>query len=360
MRFAGQAQLGYYPTPPAIAQALADACRPADPTASWTVCDPFCGPADALNAFQTPYRYGIELDEGRAAQARATSAAMILTGNAFEAAVAPHSVSVLFLNPPYDYDPLRHMRYEALALHHFVPALKAHGLVILIFPRSSWLPIAQACMELPLSAPLGLWRFPDPEYDAFNQMVLVAQKLGPRDNADAAHNHYRILRSQSSLTPWPSQLPTWTVPVAAPLTPDQFAWHPLREEVLSAALAQDTHLQALVQPMTLPPPTLSLDAPIATPMTLHRGHLATLLTAGRLTGVIGEGDARHLVKGRVVQRTVAIDPEAAGLNPETTIAAHETQYQVVLTTLHADGTLRTWEPLSDETDAVVDTTASVS
>lgn len=50
MRFAGRAQLGYYPTPPAIAQALAHACRPAEPTAPWTVCDPFCGPADSALA----------------------------------------------------------------------------------------------------------------------------------------------------------------------------------------------------------------------------------------------------------------------------------------------------------------------
>ncbi len=357
MRFAGQAQLGYYPTPPATRHALASACRPSD-SKPWTVCDPFCGPGDALNAFATPYRYGIELDDGRAAQARTTDAT-ILSGNAFDAQIAPHSLSALFLNPPYDYDPIRHARYEDLALRHFVPTLKPHGLVILIFPRSSWLAVNQACMELPLSAPVGLWRFPDPDYEAFQQIVLVAHKLGVRDNIDAAHSMYRSLRYRSTFYAlWPLTLPALSVPAAQPLTPEQFTWHPLREDTILDTLAHDTHLQALVQPSTLPPPTLSLDTPIATPMTLHRGHLATLLTAGRLTGVIGEGSQRHLVKGRVVQHTVSIDVVAAGLNPKTTLGAHETQYQVVLTTLHADGTLRTWEPVAEPDDAEADLATS--
>ena len=254
MRFAGQAQLGYYPTPPAIAHTLAQACRPSDPAKPWTVCDPFCGPGDALNAFTTPHRYGIELDDGRAAQALATEAT-ILSGNAFEAQIAPHSLSALFLNPPYDYDPIRHIRYEALALHHFVPALKPQGLVLLIFPRSSWSAVCEACMAVPLSAPRGLWRFPDPDYEAFQQMVLVAHKLGRRDNIDAAHSVYRHLRYQSVFyNPWPLTVPPLSVPAAQPLTADQFTWHPLREDTIFDALAHDTPLQTLVRPPTLPPP----------------------------------------------------------------------------------------------------------
>ncbi len=166
MRFAGQAQLGYYPTPPAIAHALAQACRPSDPVKPWTVCDPFCGPGDALHAFTTPHRYGIELDDGRAAQALATEAT-ILSGNAFEAQIALHSLSALFLNPPYDYDPIRHIRYEALALHQFLPALKPHGLVLLIFPRSSWSAVCEACIALPL--PWASGAFPIPTTTPFSK-----------------------------------------------------------------------------------------------------------------------------------------------------------------------------------------------
>jgi hypothetical protein len=46
MRYAVEAKLVYYPTPPRVAQILTDACHPDPPGAAWTVCDPFCGAAD--------------------------------------------------------------------------------------------------------------------------------------------------------------------------------------------------------------------------------------------------------------------------------------------------------------------------
>ncbi|PSR36839.1 MAG: hypothetical protein C7B44_06920 [Sulfobacillus thermosulfidooxidans] len=172
MRLEGQARLGYYPTPPAIAHILARACRPAHADQPWTVCDPFCGPGDALLAFDTPYRYGVELDEGRAAQATAQPLTVI-TGNAFDVSLPAQSLSVLFLNPPYDWDPIANIRIELLALHTFVSAVKVHGLVFLIFPKTILSSLLTTAADLPLR-PLGFYRFPDPDYDRFQQVILIA------------------------------------------------------------------------------------------------------------------------------------------------------------------------------------------
>jgi hypothetical protein len=80
---------------------------------------------------------------------------------------------------------------------------------------------------------------------------------------------------------------------------------------------------------------LSTADPIDTPIPLHRGHLAMLLTAGRLTGSIGNGNARHLVKGRVIPHTEVVDD-----TPTHRIS--ETRYRIELHTLHPDGTLQAW------------------
>lgn len=160
MRFAGQARLGYYPTPPSIADSLAQACQPSQADQPWTVCDPFCGPGDALMAFNTPHRYGIELDDTRAQQAT-MHPITVIHGNAFDVTLPARSLSVLFLNPPYNHDPIANTRVECLALNTFTPAVAIQGLVLLIFPL----------------VPLHVYRFPDPEFAAFHQIVLIAQRI---------------------------------------------------------------------------------------------------------------------------------------------------------------------------------------
>jgi hypothetical protein len=63
--------------------------------------------------------------------------------------------------------------------------------------------------------------------------------------------------------------------------------------------------------------------------------MATLLTAGLLTGAIGQDHQRHLVKGRIVPYTVVTERT-------DTKEVQESRFAVELHTLHPDGTLQSW------------------
>lgn len=360
MRLEGQVKLGYYPTPIAIAQTLAQGFIPPADGAPWTALDPFCGTGEALAAFHAPQAYGVDVDTGRLADA-ATRLTATCEADAFALVRRSSRTSLLLLNPPYDTDPITHERQEARAVRTFVPWVHPHGWILLIvqralllnrFLRQEWdrLLTIRAC-----------WRFPDADYPAFGQCVLIAQ---PRRIADPPNawettwltddpppevpNAERWEQQRWQLDTerrfgcgWPAPLPDtlppqWTLPAASPYA--LVSREPTPAQLLDALAA--SNIWGPLREQTAPPPSLSTAEPITTPLTLHRGHLATLLTAGRLTGAIGTGAARHLVKGRVVPYTVVTERTE---DREIT----ESRYRVELFTLHPDGTLRAWHARDD-------------
>ncbi|PSR36838.1 MAG: hypothetical protein C7B44_06915 [Sulfobacillus thermosulfidooxidans] len=143
----------------------------------------------------------------------------------------------------------------------------------------------------------------------------------------------------------PATLDLPPVPATRPLSDTQFALRALRDDTLATFLAADQRLAQTLTPLTTINAPLSAQDPIQTPMTLHRGHLATLLTAGRLTGAIGTGDLRHLVKGHIQQYRVQTSHRATDTGYQESF---ETRYHVVLTTLHPDGQYKVWSPTDDD------------
>ncbi|MBZ0111387.1 MAG: DUF6094 domain-containing protein, partial [Thermoanaerobaculia bacterium] len=77
-----------------------------------------------------------------------------------------------FLNPPYDTD-REHRRLEQRFLARFTDALAPGGALVFVVPHAA----LAASAELLASryARIGVWRFPDPDFAAFKQVVVVAE-----------------------------------------------------------------------------------------------------------------------------------------------------------------------------------------
>ena len=169
---------GYFPTPPRVADAIARHLAPANAGRRGTVriLDPCAGTGAAvarLAAALGAESYGVDLHEGRAAAAR-DRLDHTLAGDAFAIRCANRAFSVLFANPPYDDTGDERRRLEHAFLTGLTRTLASGGLLILIVPQR----------RLELSARYlashyrdhAIFRFPDPEWAAYAQVVLFAQR----------------------------------------------------------------------------------------------------------------------------------------------------------------------------------------
>lgn len=349
MRLAAEVKLGYYPTPQPIADRLAQAFIPPTEGRPATALDPFCGTGAALAAFPASFTAGSDLDAERLEEA-AMRLTETLQADAWALKPRAHSTSLLLLNPPYMEDPVSRERQEIRAVHTFTPWLHRAGYLVLIAPRRVVLN-ARYLLDRVLTL-CACWRFPDPDYAAFAQIIVVAQ---PRQSSDPPNDWSAWLsRERPPAAPpsddtwadrrdpaWPRPLPEILTPTwPLPATPGFHlaASRPRRDQLLPL-LAHSAAWETL-KSQTAPRETLDLKTPIHTPLTLHRGHLATLLTAGKLTGAIGRGDQRHLVRGRTLPYTV-VTAETEDQRVE------ETRYRIEITTVHPDGTVRAWHETTE-------------
>ncbi len=104
MRLAGKQKLGYFPLPLAEAERIRRFLQ--FPISGRSVLDPCIGDGRAFPAIagdpQT-IRYGIELDAYRVEQAREV-AKQVIHGDALDVHCPVESLSLLYLNPPYDFE----------------------------------------------------------------------------------------------------------------------------------------------------------------------------------------------------------------------------------------------------------------
>jgi len=80
-------------------------------------------------------RYGVELDAGRAEQARAKGMEVI-HGNCFDVQCPVESFSLIYLNPPYDFEigEEKSQRMEKLFLEHVHRWLIRGGILVFVVP----------------------------------------------------------------------------------------------------------------------------------------------------------------------------------------------------------------------------------
>ncbi len=333
MRIAGQARLGFYPTPDRVMHFLRAWIQPHPD--GWTLLDPCCGEG-AARLLEAPLTYGIELEANRAQVTREQGGfSEVLTGDIESARVPLKSLSALYLNPPYD-DGLDG-RVELDFLRRATPWLQPQGLLLFVVPGKQVKGVLAHYLGQRYDF-LGCWRFPDPEYDAYGQVVVVARKRAVPMTVGASGQAISRAVAAAPVLGLPSASDAlWDVPPGEPIHLRGAEWDP-QELLIDLTTAQGGGWTTVFQKSAQR--TQAADAVITTPLTLHRGHLALMLAAGQVRGVMGHGDVRHAVKGRVQVETVSDTKTKRSSDGKVqTVEIERTVHRVELTVIRADSTV---------------------
>src|SRR4051812_12754577 len=307
-RLESVARAGYYPTPPRIAAAIARYLGRAAGAGRRVirVLDPCAGTGEAADILAQSLgaeSFGIELNEGRSIAARRRLDHVLHT-SAFSVRLANGAFSCLFLNPPYDYDD-ESRRLEHAFLTSLTRALCPGGALVCLIPQSR---LAVSARYLASHyARIKAFRFPDPEYDAFRQIVLFGTRKSKATPDPSVQSHLEAW-SRADLEPLSDDSvgPAVTVPSlpAGDVLFASLAFDPQQ------AAAEAGRRGAWVQPDLAEQLWPSDEQQVRPLMPLRRGHLALLIAAGLLNNcVLRDGERSVLVKGRTFKELVAIESD---------------------------------------------------
>jgi SAM-dependent methyltransferase len=285
MRLIARAKGGFYPAPPE-AVALAAGYIARMQYGMPTLLDPCCGKGTAIRQLAELIRcppanvYAIELDEGRAAEANANLEGANVIGRAsfFGVACSPNSMSLCWCNPPFDDELGGGNRTEQTFLQHATTLLRPGGVMILVCPEdvadSDYDDVAQTFKQW--YDRIAIVPFPD-GHRRFNEvMVFGVKRSSPISPYTVEWNPRR------------TGISSYTLP--AGIKPRRWEKIEMTEAEISRAFAASPLRRFLEPPAepTLPQPPLALGV----------GHIALLLAAGNLDGVVRPDDEPpHVVRG---------------------------------------------------------------
>lgn len=291
--------------------------------------DPCCGDGSALAALNPRGRnFGIELDRGRAVQARKTLSS-VLACSMQDARVSNNAFGLLLLNPPYDAS--TDGRLETVFLNRCGRYLMPGGILILLIKETMFGCVTRRLMRE--YEPLGHWRFPDPFYDgpdlSFGQTCLIARKLAVPSCLTDPRAYATHALNIGSLEPLPDEFTLLdSVPIGN------------MPRIFMPGTLSESDLIKLIETSPLgrqmpKPPKARCGAP---PLPLKLGHISLALASGMIDGVYGDGETLHIAKGVVVRdqtENIETDQTAAG-NPvmiKTTIDS----FRIVIRAMLASG-----------------------
>jgi len=299
MRPHGQIKLGFFPLPIAEANRLRDWLTFPE---RFSALDPCVGDGVAFRTLLRDPRghcYGIEIDSGRSEQARILGIETI-HGNAMDVRCPAESISLVFLNPPYDWEcgESDNQRLEYVFLEHTYRWLKPAGVLIFVIPQLRLSKCARLLAEQ--FTDIQVLRLTEAQPVRFQQIVVLAtrRKRNARHSDADLVRETRFLESLAThkeLTPL-TNCPAvkYEVPGSGPavLTNTGLALDEVEDLLLeSAAYRQAARI-------LLPKVGPARGRPL-TP--LHGGHVGLLCTAGMLNGIFGEGEDRHIAHWRSIK-----------------------------------------------------------
>jgi hypothetical protein len=304
MRIHGRIKMGHYPTPVSVVELIRNYLS--FPTGPFSALDPCCGEGNALAGLvpgTNAVTYGVELDHQRAEKSTIRLNHILRCGIE-ETRIQHRSCSFLLLNPPYDELTLEEEsdtkteRQERAFLRMSTPYLIPGGVLVYIIPQNR---MDKAIARLLASRFEGIrvFRFPDPEYGDFRQIVVFGIRK-PSNMLDE-RQAFRLQRMQKmDLVPLSDNPQAdYLIPACTPLTlfrstlidPNELEKHMALSPLWKRFAALTTRTE-----IRMPRP----------PLPLHAGHLGLLLAAGKLDGIVGTGNERHLVKGSVRKVTTVL------------------------------------------------------
>lgn len=358
MRLAGQAKLGYYPTPRIVCNALRDRLA-IHPDAA--ILDPCCGTGEAIRTIADGRGsvYGIELDWARADEAKQVLD-RVIRGDALRATIADSAFSLIFCNPPYDFSgiededadraPKERLEEQFLALA--AKKLMTGGIGIFIVPRPViWSHPRFARAYLGHFEHLHAFSWADGEYkdaNPFRQTVLIGRKRASykRPREEDVSSLQDIMRradaedTSSLQSPWASLCVP--VPPAPKLPVEPFRSREI-DPAEAIALARSSPLWGELQRTSQAQWQGRREMP---PLPLRQGHIALILSTGLLDGVVGQGPNRHIVKGRAVRQRYLVSEETD--EDGTTTRVEQERIVVEISALDLEGGVFTFTSAPDE------------
>ncbi|MCP4592510.1 MAG: class I SAM-dependent methyltransferase, partial [bacterium] len=173
--------MGYFPTPETVIELISLWLKqPTGDEQKWRLLDPCCGKGEAAQLADLvggqAQTWGVELSPQRAEQAAQVMDRVFNTGWR-QTRVEDKSVSLLWLNPPYDHDlDGEDRRLEIEFLRTGVYTLMEGGILVYIVPRHILGYRAVAMRLAGHLTDLRVRRFPDGEYERFKQVVVLGRK----------------------------------------------------------------------------------------------------------------------------------------------------------------------------------------
>jgi SAM-dependent methyltransferase len=339
MRLEARLKLGFYPLPIPEAERIRRFLRFSGQQCS--VVDPCIGDGMAFAKITTDakiLRYGIELDAYRAEQARSLTSE-IIQGSCFDVQCPAESFSLVYLNPPYDFElgEQHSRRMERLFLEHVYRWLKPGGVLVFVIPG----PRFGECGVV-LSThfqDVRVYRLTEPESVRYKQVVLFGVRRTRHERERLRDNDITRARQwYASLARDPGQ------PPSLPSAPDrQYAvppGEPVRmvyrglplDEIEDLLLKSSAYRQAA-------PVLFAQEADISgRPLTpLHGGHVGLLCTAGMLNGIFGEGESRHIANWQSTKLVDRTEEEEDG----ATVVREKDRFSNELTLVFASGQITT-------------------
>src|SRR5713226_4495544 len=136
MRLEAQAKAGFYTTPNEVIEIIKTWVGEKKPGAR-RLLDPCCGtgePAARIAAAAGCDTFGVEINTARARVANKLLT-KVVASDLFSVRARPRAFSILYLNPPYDFD-ADDGRAELSFLKHTVAYLTPGGLLLFLLPQA--------------------------------------------------------------------------------------------------------------------------------------------------------------------------------------------------------------------------------
>jgi 16S rRNA G966 N2-methylase RsmD len=314
MRLAGRERLGFYPLPLQESERIRNFL--AFPDKQCCAIDPCVGAGASfaeITSDKGVLRYGVELDAGRAEQAR-SKGIEVIHGNCFDVQCPVESFSLIYLNPPYDFEisEEKPQRMEELFLGHVYRWLKPGGILVLVVPAKR---IANCTILLSRHfRETRVYRLTEPECVRYAQVAVFGVRR-TRHEIDRLRDA-EIIQAQLWLASVERE-----VQKLSPLPPEsdyQYAVPPSGTvRLVHRGLPLDQIEDLLPKSSAYRQASAVLFAPQAgvtgRPLTpLHGGHVGLLCTAGMLNGIFGDGEARHIAYWQSVKLVDKSEEEEDG------------------------------------------------
>ena len=181
MRPQGKTKLGFFPLPLAEVIRLRNCLTF---SSEFSAVDPCVGDGVAFSRLleKAPARrYGIEIDANRAEQARELGIET-LQANTLDVRCPAESVSVLYLNPPYDLEvgQTNNQRLELVFLEHTYRWLRPGGILVLVIPQPQLKPCARILSEHFVD--MNVYRLTEPASARYKQVAVLGTRRKRHQN----------------------------------------------------------------------------------------------------------------------------------------------------------------------------------